>query len=188
VDAWSDGRNGLNNEVSLLSFSTDGGQTWSAPQTVSAPGDRALYTAPGIAPDGSRVYVAYNAFTTPFATTTGSPRLIHGVLRSSGIGAGGAPTGWTTEFVGASGDARGTAQGRILYNEFLGDYVYAIGARTYGAGVWTDAPNTADCPAMDAWRQASFTAGHRVFPAPWPIGDCPANFGNSDISSATTAP
>ena len=188
VDAWSDGRFGLNHEVSLLSFSTDAGQTWSAPQTVSAPGDRALFTAPAIAPDGSRVYVAYNAFTTPFATTTGSPRLIHGVLQSSGIGAGGAPTGWTTEFVGASGDARGTAQGRILYNEFLGDYVYAIGTRTYGAGVWTDAPNTADCPAMDAWRQASFNAGHRVFPAPWPIGDCPANWGNSDISSATTAP
>jgi hypothetical protein len=107
-----------------------------------------------------------------FANTTGTPRLEHGVLRSAATGAGGAPTGWTTEFVGASGDARGTPQGRILYNEFLGDYVYAIGTRTYGAGVWTDVPNTADCPAMDAWRQASFDAGHRVFPAPWPLGDC----------------
>ena len=56
------------------------------------------------------------------------------------------------------------------------------------AGVWTDVPNTADCPDMDAWRQASFNAGHLVFPAPWPLGDCPANFGNNDISSATTAP
>jgi hypothetical protein len=188
VDVWSDGRNGLNHEVALLSFSTDGGQTWSAPATVSAPGDRALYSAPGIAPDGSRVYVAYNAFTTPFARTTGTPRLEHGVLRSAAIGAGGAPTGFTTDFVGLSGDARGTSQGRILYNEFLGDYVYAIGTRTYGAGVWTDVPNTADCPAMDTWRQASFDAGHLVFPAPWPLGDCPANFGNNDISSATTAP
>jgi hypothetical protein len=41
---------------------------------------------------------------------------------------------------------------------------------------------------MDAWRQASFNAGHHVFPAPWPLADCPANFGNNDISSATTAP
>jgi len=41
---------------------------------------------------------------------------------------------------------------------------------------------------MDAWRQASFTVGHHVFPAPWPKGDCPANFANSDIHSATTAP
>jgi hypothetical protein len=188
VDAWTDGRFGLNHEVSVLSYSTDGARTWSAPQTVSLPGDRAMYTAPGIAPDGSRVYLAYNAFTTPFATTTGSPRLEHGVLRSAAIGAGGAPTGWTTEFVGHSGDARGTVQGRIIYNEFLGDYVYAIGTRTYGAGVWTDVPHTADCPAMDAWRQASFNAGHQVFPAPWPLGDCPANFANSDIHSATTAP
>jgi hypothetical protein len=188
VDAWTDGRLGLNHEVSMLSYSTDGGQTWSAPQTVSVPGDRALFTAPGIAPDGSHVYVAYNAFTTPFATTTSGPRLEHGVFRSAAIGANGAPTGWTTEFAGPSGDARGTAQGRIIYNEFLGDYVYAIGARTYGAGVWTDVPNAADCPAMDTWRQASFNAGHHVFPAPWPLGDCPATFGNSDIHSATTAP
>jgi hypothetical protein len=179
----------VNHEVSLLSYSTNGAQTWSAPQTVSAPGDRALFTAPGIAPDGSRVYLAYNAFTTPLTpTTTATPRPEHGVLRSAAIGAGGAPTGWTTEFTGATGDARGTAQGRILYNEFLGDYVYAIGTRAYGAGVWTDVPDTADCPAMDAWRLASFNAGHRVFPAPWPLGDCPANWGNSDIHSATTAP
>ncbi len=188
VDVWSDGRFGLNNEVALLSYSTDGGQMWSTPGTVSAPGDRALFSAPAIAPDGSRVYVSYNAFTTPFDATTANPRLEHGVLRSAAIGANGAPTGWTTEFTGPPGDARGTAQGRILYNEFLGDYVYAIATRTYGAGVWTDVPNAADCPAMDTWRQASFNAGTRVFPAPWPLSDCPASFGNSDISSATTAP
>jgi hypothetical protein len=104
------------------------------------------------------------------------------------IGAGGAPGAWVTASSGPAGDARGTSQGRILYNEFLGDYVYAIATRTYGAGVWTDVPNTADCLAMDTWRQASFNAGHLVFPAPWPLGDCPANFGNNDISSATTAP
>jgi hypothetical protein len=26
------------------------------------------------------------------------------------------------------------------------------------------------------------------FPAPWPLGDCPANFGNNDTFGATTAP
>jgi hypothetical protein len=189
VDVWNDGRFGVNHEVTLLSFSTDAGQTWSAPQTVSLAGDRPLNAAPAIAPDGSRVYVTYNAFTTPLATDTSTPRMEHGTLLSSAIGAGGAPTGFTTEFVGPSGDARGTSQGRILYNEFLGDYVYAIASRTYGAGVWTDVRRAADCPAMDTWRQASFNAGHKVFPAPWPLGgNCPANFGNNDIFSATTAP
>jgi hypothetical protein len=53
--------------------------------------------------------------------------------------------------------------------------------------VWTDVQNMADCPAMDAWRKASFDAGYRIRPgAPWPGGDCPANFGNNDIHSATT--
>jgi hypothetical protein len=188
VDVWADGRFGLNHEVALLSYSTDAGQTWSAPATVSSQGDRALYAAPAIAPDGSRIYVTYNGFTTPLADTTANPRLEHGVLRSASVDANGAPGGWTTEYVGPSGDARGTTQGRILYNEFLGDYVYAIATRTYGTGVWTDVQDTADCPAMDAWRQQSFYAGHLMFPAPWPLGDCPAAFGNNDISSATTAP
>src|SRR5262249_17775856 len=97
-------------------------------------------------PDGSRVYVTYNAFTTPFSTTTATPRMEHGVLRSAAIGAGGAPGAFSTEFVGASGDARGTSQGRILYNEFLGDYVYAIATRTYGGGVGPAAPHRARRP------------------------------------------
>ena len=108
------------------------------------------------------------------------------MLLSSPI-VGGVPTAWTPAYVGPTGDARGTSQGRILYNEFLGDYVYAVASRTYGAGVWTDTRRTADCPAMDAWREASFTAGHRVFPAPWPLGDCAdQSFGNGDIFSAST--
>ena len=185
IDAWTDGGLGQNNEKTMVSYSLDHGQTWSTPTAVSLAGDRSAYSAPAIAPDGSAAYVVYMAFTQPFQTTTASSRPEHGVLLSSTIVAG-VPTGWSPAYVGPTGDARGTSQGRILYNEFLGDYVYAVATRTYGAGVWTDTRRTVDCPAMDAWRQASFTAGHRVFPAPWPLGDCPGAFGNDDIFSAST--
>jgi hypothetical protein len=186
VDAWSDGRFGFNHEKTLVSVSTDGGASWSAPTVASEDGDRSVYSAPAISPDGKTVYVVYMAFRAPFQATTASPRPEHGVFRMATVGPGGAPGAFVTVSNGPTGDARGTSQGRILYNEFLGDYVYAIATNSYGAGTWTDVRRTVDCPAMDAWRQASFDAGHRVFPAPWPLGDCPPSFGNNDIFSATT--
>jgi hypothetical protein len=186
VDAWTDGSLGPNHEVTMLSYSTDRGQTFSTPTPVSLASDRSAYSAPAISPDGHSVYVTYMAYGQPFQTTTADPRPEHGVLRMAAVGANGAPGAFTTLYDGPFGDARGTSQGRILYNEFLGDYVYAIATRTYGMGVWTDTRRTADCAAMDAWRQASFDAGHLVFPAPWPLGDCPASFGNNDIFGATT--
>lgn len=185
IDAWTDGGLGQNNEKTMVSHSVDLGRTWSPPSPISLPGDRSAYSAPAIAPDGSAAYVVYMAYGRPFQMDTSSPRPEHGVLLSSPI-VGGVPTAWTAAYVGPSGDARGSSQGRILYNEFLGDYVYAVAGRTYGVGLWTDTRRTADCPAIDAWRGGSFTAGHQVFPAPWPLSDCPASFGNDDIFSAST--
>ena len=189
VDAWSDGSLGPDHEVTMLSYSTDRGRTFSTPTSVSVPADRSAYSAPAISPDGRSVYVTYMAWGQPFQATTANPRPEHGVLRMASIGANGAPGAFTTLYDGPFGDARGSSQGRILYNEFLGDYVYAIATRTYGMGVWTDVRRAADCPAMDAWRQRSVDAGHLVFPAPWAlggVGDCPASFGNNDIFGATT--
>jgi hypothetical protein len=68
--------------------------------------------------------------------------------------------------------------------EFLGDYVYAVATRTYGAGVWNDVRNGADCPAIDTWRAAvqdAVAAGSASPEGPAPQQDCPATFGNSDI-------
>jgi hypothetical protein len=186
VDAWSDGRAGFNHEQTLLSFSTDGGETWSDPPiVVSEAADRSMYSAAAIAPGGGTVFVVYMSEDADFQETTATMRPLSGVMRMATIGSDGQPGSWTTIYHGPSGDARGTSQGRILYNEFLGDYVYAIATATYGAGVWTDVRETVDCPAMDDWRQDSFDAGQRVFPAPWPL-DCTGDFGNNDIFSATT--
>jgi hypothetical protein len=181
VLAWTDGSLGLDQPRAVLSYSMDGGTTWSAPTSVSVAGDRPMFTGAALSPEGKQLYVVYQAFQTPFQDTTANPRLEHGVLRRASIGPDGAPTGWTTVYSGPSGDARGTSQGRYLYNEFLGDYASAIATRTYGAGVWTDTRDTVDCPAMDGWRQASFNAGQTLFPAPWPLGDCPVAFGNNNI-------
>ncbi len=164
--------------------STDSGNTWSAPRNIETAGDNGYYTAPAISPDGQNVYVVYNAFTTPFQTTTSTPRGLVGVVLQAQVAAG--VTGAFTEIHrGATGDPRGSSQNNLV-GEFLGDYVYAVATRTYGAAVWNDTRNAADCPKMDAWRE-SLRTGTSV-PRPAPQQDCPATFGNSDIFAFTSAP
>ena len=87
---------------------------------------------------------------------------------------------------GAPGDPRGSSQNNLVA-EFLGDYVYAAATRTYGAAVWNDTRNAADCPAIDAYRQA-LENGQTAATAPDVQQQCPATFGNSDIWAFTTAP
>ena len=85
------------------------------------------------------MYVVYQA-RPPLGGGAGmaAPRPYHGVFRTAAFGAGG-PSGWTTVYDGPLGDLRGTYPGHDIYQERVGDYVYAAAARTYGVGVWTDA-------------------------------------------------
>ncbi|HEY6015467.1 MAG TPA: hypothetical protein VIU16_01675, partial [Gaiellaceae bacterium] len=157
--------------------SADGGATWAPPRAIEPTGDRGLYTAPAISPNGSDVYVFYNAFTTPYQPTTGTPRSLVGVVTHADVTASG--TGAFTELHrGAAGDPRSSSQNNLV-GEFLGDYVYAAATRSYGAAVWNDSRNGVDCPAIDAWRQSLRTGGSA--PRPAPDYQCPAGFGNSDI-------
>ncbi|HWI75301.1 MAG TPA: sialidase family protein [Baekduia sp.] len=211
VLAWVDGSQGINNERALLSTSGDGGATWQARGAVPVPG-RPYYVAPALAPDGTRLYFSYNAFTTNYQETTATPRTLVGGLLTTPLSATGAPGTWSAVDAGAPGDPRGSSQNNLMA-EFLGDYVYAIGTRTYGAGVYNDARNAADCPAVDAFRQA-YEDGVRAGELP-PIAtedspaeedeadvdapadaptrpsiptQCAPDFGNSDIYGATSAP
>jgi hypothetical protein len=70
-----------------------------------------------------------------------------------------------------------------LISEFLGDYNYAVATRTYGAAVWNDVRNAADCPAIEAYRQSLVDGEPIARPAPGT--DCPATFGNTDIYGAS---
>jgi hypothetical protein len=160
--------------------STDRGNTWSTPRAIETSGDRGLYTAPAISPNGTDVYVVYNAFTTPYREDTTSPRNLVGVvLHADSSVSPSTPTGaFTSLHRSPGGDPRGSSQ-NDLTAEFLGDYVYAVATRTYGAAVWNDTRNAADCPALDAWRMSLRTGASVTKPAP--EQDCPATFGNSDI-------
>jgi hypothetical protein len=164
--------------------STNGGDAWSAPRAIEKGGDRGFYTAPAISPDGTDVYVVYNAFTTPFRDNTTDPRNLVGVVLHADTG-GTAPTGAFSELHRSpGGDPRGSSANALI-SEFLGDYVYAVATRDYGAAVWNDTRRAADCPAIDAWRM-SLQLGTSV-PRPAPQQDCPANFGNSDIFGGSYA-
>ena len=162
-------------------YSTDGGASWSDPQIVESPGDRGYYSAPALSPDGTDLYLVYNAFTTPFRDDTTSVRGLVGVVLHADVGPAGAPTGWTEVHRGAVGDPRGSAQNNIII-EFLGDYVYASATNNHAVAVWQDARDAGVCPAVQTWRAAM-----QADPASFPEGrpaiqeECPATFGNTDI-------
>ncbi|HET7419473.1 MAG TPA: sialidase family protein [Candidatus Dormibacteraeota bacterium] len=171
----------INTQDVFFTESADGGNTWSAPRAVESAGDHGVYAAPAISPNGTTVYVVYNAFTTPYQDTTATPRVMVGVIVKASVGSGGTGA-FSSAHRGAPGDPRGSSQNNLV-GEFIGDYVYATATRTYGAAVWNDARNDADCPAIDAWRM-SLRNGTSV-PRPAPQQDCPATFGNLDIFGGT---
>ncbi len=161
--------------------STDRGATWSNPRAIESAGDRGFYAAPAISPNGTDVYVVYNAFTTPYRDNTTDPRSLVGVVLHADTSAKAQARrrDRSPELNrGAPGDPRGSSA-NALTDEFLGDYVYAVATRAYGAAVWNDARNAADCPAIDAWRVSSRPA--QVSAAGSPEQDSLPSFGNSDI-------
>jgi hypothetical protein len=186
---WVDGRDGPSVVHVFNSFSTNGGKTWSTPQAVEQGNDRGYYSAVALSPNGTDAYLVYNAFTTGLLNDTSSPRGLVGEVLHADVGSNGAPGAWTVLNRGAVGDPRASSQNN-LWLEFLGDYVYAAATRTYGAAVWNDTRNGADCPAIDAWRaaaQIAITNGTAVPTKPAPEQACPPTFGNSDIFGGSYA-
>ena len=204
VLTWVDGRDGLNHEHVVFTTSTNSGATWATPQNVELAGDRGYYSAAAISPNGSDVWLVYNAFTEPFkdsAEGAENDRPLVGQVLHATVGGGGLGA-FAPAHRGEPGDARASSQ-NDLAAEFLGDYVYAAATRTYGMSVWNDVRNGADCPAVDEYRQElheeAVATGEQTAEAEEPRGEmeegeddeaadapdvqqvCPATFGNSDI-------
>jgi hypothetical protein len=187
VVAWQNGTTPSDsapgpNEAVKLAYSTEGGDSWGFVANAADPGDRPNFPAVAISPDGTDIYLTYNAFHVPWQSTTANPRPMNSVVRHADVGAAGAPTAFGPLFTGPTGDAR-SSSANSLTGEFLGDYNYAAATRDYGAAIYVDVRNGADCPAIDAFRQSLATPPAIARPAPGTA--CPAAFGNSDIFGGT---
>jgi hypothetical protein len=74
---------------------------------------------------------------------------------TSALDAKGSPTGWTAAFNEATtGDLRATYPGHDMYQERVGDYVYAAASNGYGVGVWASAINASVCNAVQTGAPA----------------------------------
>ncbi|WP_411283539.1 sialidase family protein [Lapillicoccus sp.] len=183
VLGWSDNSAGPNQEKAFVRYSTNRGTSYSPPVAVSTPGDRANQPAVAIAPNGTAVYMTYNAWHEPWQTTTAARRPMEGVVLRGLAG------GTLAEVNrGATGDARASST-NSLSAEFLGDYNYAVASNTYGATVWNDVRNATDCPAVDAYRQSLAVGTPIAKPSPCQTSPAApsAAFGNSDIFGWTSA-
>jgi hypothetical protein len=190
VVTWADDSLGTNQERAWVVWSTNGGDSYSAKVAASEGADRANFPAPAISPDGTDVYLVYNAHLDPWQTNTATPRRMLGVVRHAEVAASGAVGAFSTLHRGAVGDGRGSSANGLT-TEFLGDYNYAVATRDYAAAVWVDSRNAAVCPAINAYRQ-SLVDGTPIAP-PAPNQDCPDSpatgsfFGNTDIFGGSYA-
>jgi hypothetical protein len=204
VLAWPDGPTPSDtspgtNEKALVQASRNRGDTWSTPVNAASPGDRPDFPAVAISPNGTDVYVTYDSFLQPWQhSAVTPPRLMQGVVRHADVDPAGALDAFADLHRGPEGDARGSSQNGLTA-EFLGDYNYAVATRAYGAATWNDVRDAADCPTVDAYRDAFVAAvlagtaqpadedevatrAAAAAPAPpAPNSQCPPNFGNSDI-------
>jgi hypothetical protein len=184
-DTWVDGRSGsagppVNNQTQVrFAWSTTHGTSWSQRVIPIASGDRPYYSAVAVSPDGTDLYLVYNAFTNPYRNNTTSTRSLVGVILHANVTASGAPGTWSQVHRGATGDPRASAQNNVVL-EFLGDYVYADATDEYGVAVWNDVRQGAVCGPVNTWRaQVQQTLDLAGRPAIQQA--CPETFGNTDI-------
>jgi hypothetical protein len=175
--AWGnrtgDGPGLTGHAVVLLTHSTNGGLTWSAPVVAGDVSGRSAFFASVAAGSGSNVNVAFLALDDVKTGTAPGPNVVHYdayLAQSSDSGASfGSPLLIST----ATSDPDGSST-NSLAAQFLGDYITAVADSSHVYAVWTDSRNATPCAAVDAFRAGTG-------PKPDVITQCPNTFGNTDI-------
>jgi hypothetical protein len=158
---------------------------WHGPFRASPPTDRPMFPALALSPDGSDLYLTYDAFLQPWQSSVlAPPRLFQGVNMHADVPSNLGSLSFTELSRAPIGDARGSSA-NALTDEFLGDYNFAFATNEYGVTVWNDGRDAANCPAIDAYRQSIVDGSPIARPAP--EQDCDAQFGNTDIYSGSFA-
>ena len=151
-----------------------------APRAIETAGDRGFYAAPAISPNGTDVYVVYNAFTTPFRTDTtdsahaGRRRHARGLAAPGGADRARSP----------SSTAARRATRAVVAAQRCRRVPRRLRLRRRDADVRRRRlerhPQRGRLPGDR--RLAHVAADRRsTVPTPAPQQDCPAKFGNSDI-------
>jgi hypothetical protein len=172
-------------------YSRNGGGSWTESAFGSPASDRPDFPAIAISPDGGDAYLTYMSFLQPWQSTNSTPRRFQGVVRHADVNRTTGVIGlWSDIHRAPTGDARGSSA-NALVDEFLGDYDYAFATNDFVLAVWNDARAAADCPAIDAYRDAiaaGTAAGTAADPTrPAPQQQCAPNFGNTDIFGGSYA-
>jgi len=195
----------------LVRVSHSLGKSWSAALPVSRSSDAAAFPAVALAPNGSWLYVVYEAFLPsrqqPLApwqpSTLSGPRSVQGVVRVASLPkleASPKSVAWG-EVDGPTGDARASAGyeggdkgvGKPVAAEFLGDYSAIVGMNRRAYAVWTDVSVAVECGRVDTYRQ-SVTLGktpeppdlrdQKVCPYGKTAGGQQTSFGNTTLCGA----
>ncbi len=181
--AWSDATGGSGRIV--VARSTDGGQTWSAPTTVSTAREGyAFFQGLDVAPNG-RVDVGYQALIAKDPTTfgTGNAAIDSFYISSAD---GGATWSKPLRVTSVSSDPAASAQNNLRL-QFWGDYSTLASTTTSVLFIYTDTRNGQGCAAVDAYQHGLDGSGPATAkPAPGNV--CPAQFGNSDIFVSKVTP
>ena len=173
-------KSGGGHAVVLVTKSTDGGLTWSAPVTGGDVSGRSAFFASVAAGPDHTVNVAFLAMDDVPACTAPGPGVVHydAYLTQSTDGG----SSWSSSLLisTATSDPDGSST-NSLAAQFLGDYITAVTDGIHVFAVWTDSRNATPCAAVDAFRA-------RTGPKPNVITQCPNTFGNTDIFLGIVSP